>query len=147
MNTNQQFSVSVHILTILAASEAQAITSEAIAGSVGTNPVVIRRILGALRKHGLVDSRSGTAGGWRLKQAADQIPLCEVYRAIRHEDVLAIHQHPNLDCPVGGKIQPALDEVFHAAQSALELALGQYTVADLREKVLGKSIHEEVNDE
>ena len=64
MNTNQQFAVSVHILTVLAASSGQVVTSEYIAESVDTNPVVIRRVMGHLREHGLVES---------FNQAAERI--------------------------------------------------------------------------
>jgi Rrf2 family protein len=136
MNTNQQFAVSVHILTVLAASAGQVVTSEYIAESVDTNPVVIRRIMGHLREHGLVESRSGATGGWRLKLPPEQIPLCEVYRAVNHDTLLAMHQHPNQNCPIGSKIPSALGEIFGAAQIALEAALGRFTVADVLKKVL-----------
>lgn len=135
MNASQQFAVSVHILTVLAASREQVLTSEEIAGSVGTHPVVIRRILGHLRAHGLVESRPGAAGGWRLEKPPAQIVLGVVYRAVNHEAVLVMHQHPNPGCPVGARIQPALAEVFSAAQTVLEAELAHYTVADMLGKV------------
>ncbi len=136
MNTNQQFAVSVHILTVLAASAGQTVTSDYIAESVDTNPVVIRRVMGHLREHGLVESRPGAAGGWQLKLPPEQIPLCEVYRAVSHEQLLAMHKHPNLNCPIGNRIQPVLGEVFGAAQAALEAELGKFTVADVLSKVI-----------
>jgi predicted transcriptional regulator len=68
MNTNQRFSISIHALTLLAANEA--LTSEAIANSVDTNPVVIRRTMASLREHGLVESKPGANGGWRLLRSA-----------------------------------------------------------------------------
>jgi len=138
MNTNQQFAVSVHILTVLAASLGQAVTSDYIAESVDTNPVVIRRVMGHLREHGLVESRPGAAGGWQLKLPPEQIPLCEVYRAVSHDQLLAMHQHPSPYCPIGSKIRPVLGEVFGAAQTALEAELGKFTVGDVLEKVLRK---------
>ena len=139
MNDNQQFSVSVHILAILAAYPKSPLTSETIAGSVDTHPVVIRRIMAHLRQHGLVDSRSGASGGWHLLQEPAAINLRDVYRAIRHENVLAMHQHPNPDCPIGGHIRETLEPVFDEAQNSLETALGQFTISDVLEKVLEKS--------
>jgi Rrf2 family protein len=139
MNDNQQFSVSVHILAILAAYPNTPLTSETIADSVDTHPVVIRRIMAHLRQHGLVDSRSGASGGWHLLQAPASINLRDVYRAIRHENVLAMHQHPNPDCPIGGHIRETLEPVFDEAQNSLETALGQFTISDVLEKVLEKS--------
>jgi len=139
MNDNQQFSVSVHILAIMAAYPNTPLTSETIAGSVDTHPVVIRRIMAHLRQHGLVDSRSGASGGWHLLQEPAAINLRDVYRAIRHENVLAMHQHPNPDCPIGGHIRETLEPVFDEAQNSLETALGQFTISDVLEKVLEKS--------
>lgn len=138
MNANQQFSVSVHILTILAAYPKTPLTSETIAESVDTNPVVIRRVMAHLRQHGLVDSRPGASGGWHLLHDPAAINLRDVYHALRHENVLSMHQHPNPDCPIGGHIHETLGPVFDEAQSSLEAALGQFTISDLLESILEK---------
>jgi Rrf2 family protein len=139
MNTNQQFSVSVHILAVLAAYPDTSVTSETIAESVDTNPVVIRRVMSHLRQHGLVDSRPGASGGWHLLHDPATINLRDVYRAISHENILSMHQHPNPECPVGGHIRETLGQVFDEAQGSLEAALGQFTVSDVLEKTLEKS--------
>ena len=143
MNTNQQFSVSVHILAILAAYPNTLLTSETIAESVDTNPVVIRRVMSHLRQHGLVDSRPGASGGWHLSQDPAAINLRDVYHAIRHKKVLAMHQHPNPDCPIGGHILETLGPVFDKAQTSLETSLGQFTISDVLENVLENHTHKE----
>ena len=43
---NCRFTVSIHVLCLLASKRREPLTSEYIAGSVNTNPVVIRRLLG-----------------------------------------------------------------------------------------------------
>ena len=43
---NSRFTVSIHVLCLLASKRREPLTSEYIAGSVNTNPVVIRRLLG-----------------------------------------------------------------------------------------------------
>lgn len=134
--TNQRFAVSVHILTLLAANAENILTSEAIAISVNTNPVVIRRTMSHLRQHGLVDSRPGTSGGWRLVRPADQINLGEIYRVVSHEDVLSMHSHPNPECMVGGNIQESLGAVFGKAQMALQTELDKFTVADILQDIV-----------
>jgi DNA-binding IscR family transcriptional regulator len=63
---NCRFTVAIHVLCLLAAQHPQPLTSEFIAGSVNTNPVVIRRLLGSLRRAGLVKSQPGVSGGWEL---------------------------------------------------------------------------------
>ena len=136
MNSNQQFSVSCHILALLAVFPESTVTSETIALSVDTNPVVIRRIMSHLRKHGLVDSRPGANGGWRLTRPASELSLREVYQAVSHESVFAMHQHPNQDCLIGGHIQGTLGNVFNDAQAALEQALDKFTVATVLDETL-----------
>jgi len=136
MNTNQQFAVSCHILAILAATKNAPVTSEAIAASVNTNPVVIRRIMSHLRKHNLVDSRPGTHGGWQLMRPPHQISLRQVYTALSHQQALAMHPHPNPLCPIGSKIQPTLSPIFTRAQLALENELDQYSLATVLNQLL-----------
>jgi Rrf2 family protein len=135
MNANQQFAVSCHILTILAANQENAVTSDTIAESVNTNPVVIRRIMSHLRQHGLVGSRSGASGGWRLLQPPSELSLGAVYKAVSHERVLSMHRHPNPHCPIGGNIQAALDCAFDDAQTAMEKALDGYSVANILDNI------------
>lgn len=135
MTTNLRFSVAVHILTLLAASETGLLTSEAIASSVDTNPVVIRRVMADLRENGIVESRPGANGGWRLTQPASAITLCKVFEAVREENLLSMHAHPNPHCPIGGHIRDALQDVFAEAEKALHSSLSKQTVADVLKDV------------
>ena len=59
MNLSTRFTVALHILTLLASSREEPLASEYIAGSVNTNPVVVRRLLGRLRQKGFVSSQPG----------------------------------------------------------------------------------------
>jgi Rrf2 family protein len=136
MNKSQQFAVSCHILTIMAAYPESALTSETIAESVNTNPVVIRRVMSHLRQHGMVDSRPGTSGGWRLLRPPAELTLGEVYRAVSHENELSMHQHPNPDCLIGGNIQQALGSIFGTAQSAMEKSLDECNIATILDSIL-----------
>ncbi len=130
MNSNQRFAISIHALTLLAANS-ELLTSEMIADSVDTNPVVIRRTMAGLRAHGLVESKSGAHGGWRLLRAAEEIHLCDIFRSLGEEHVPAIHSHPNKHCPIGRNIKGALLEVFSSAQNAMVDSLSQYSIADV----------------
>lgn len=62
MAQNSQFAVALHILTLLALNAHEPLTSEYIAGSVNTNPVFIRRVLGKLAHASLVTSQPGVGG-------------------------------------------------------------------------------------
>lgn len=54
MGISSRFTVGVHMLTLLAIDRNSRCTSEWIAGSVNTNPVVIRRITGMLKEQDLL---------------------------------------------------------------------------------------------
>ena len=53
MSTSSRFAVAVHILTLLASADGP-VPSSLIAGSVGTNPALIRRLVAQLADAGLV---------------------------------------------------------------------------------------------
>ena len=73
MTGNSRFAVSVHILAYLAYRQSAAVPSAEIAASVDTNPVVIRRLLSALVRAGLVTAQKGATGGFALAPTPDQI--------------------------------------------------------------------------
>ena len=130
--TSSRFAVAVHILALHAMLPEEPLTSEFVAGSVCTNPVVVRRLLGLLRKAGMVEARSGPRGGSRLVRDPGALRLSEIYRAVEDEGLLAMHRHePNPACPVGARIQGALSQVFEDAEAALIQSLEGRTLGDV----------------
>lgn len=131
-----RFAFAVHILVVLAHQRGHGVTSELLAGSVNTNPVVVRRILSSLRRAGLVCCAKGCGGGATLCRDPQSITLDEIYRAIEPQRSLAGKRHqPNVECPVGRQIKRVLEEVYSAAQTALEASLAERTLADALENV------------
>jgi Rrf2 family protein len=136
MNTSSRFTVAIHVLTLLAHDEGEQMTSEYIAGSVNTNPVVIRRLMALLRDARLVTSQVGVKGGWKLIRPPKGITLRDVYRAVEAGTLFPLHSStPNPLCPVGRTIQSALAAHFEDAQLALEKDLERTTIADLLQQV------------
>jgi Rrf2 family protein len=132
MSRNCRFAVAVHVAAVLALKGDAPCTSEWIAGSVNTNPVVIRRILSALAKAGLVSSTRGSAGGSRLARAPDGITLLDIARAVDEDEGPALHhQPPNPACPVGRSIQPVLMAVIGRAETAREAVLAATRLSDV----------------
>ena len=102
MAANSQFSVAVHVLTILAKNTNERVKSDYIAKSVNTNPVVIRRLLSNLQEAGMVSSQVGAAGGTFLSKLPKDIHLAEIYKAVSCGEVFALHPNkPDKNCPVG----------------------------------------------
>lgn len=137
MAISSRFVVAVHILTLLETGGGKPVTSDWIAGSVNTNPAVVRRLLSMLAKAGLTASQLGTGGGARLARPARDITLLDVYRAVDEGALFSLHhERPNPACPVGHHIQAALEDTLDAAQRALEAELGRETIAGVLSKVV-----------
>jgi Rrf2 family protein len=124
--------MAVHVLAVLAYKEGDRVTSTLLAGSVNTNPVIVRRLLLALQKARLVDTCKGAGSGSRLSRSPKRINLAEVYRAVEAAEAFATpSRKPDAACPVGHCIRAELDRVFASAQNALERDLAKTTLADV----------------
>ena len=138
MAANSQFAMAVHILTMLAKSGDENIKSDYIAGSVNTNPVVIRRLLGQLSSANLVTSQTGSSGGTRLARSAENISLCEIYKAVSCGEVFGLHaKSPNQDCPIGRNIEAVLCNLQKEIDRSVGEKLGQYTLQTVIEMMEG----------
>lgn len=132
MTISSRFAVAVHVLTLLATSGGEPVTSERLATSVNTNPAVIRRLLCLLSRAGLTTSRLGAGGGALLARPAAAITLLDVYRAVEGGELFAMPPgDPDPGCPVGRHIQAVLTEATDSARRALEAALERQTLADV----------------
>jgi Rrf2 family protein len=128
---NSRVAVAIHILALIASRPHDDLPSDYIASSVNTNPVVIRRILGMLRKAGLIRTTVGKAGAL-LSKPPSAISLLHVYRAVEPDNKLfAVHEHPNPHCPVGKRINGVLEKAFQEAQDALDRKLASLTIQDV----------------
>ena len=128
--------MAVHVLTVLAYKDGDRVTSQFLAASVNTNPVIIRRLLLALQKARLVETRKGAGFGSRLSRSPGRVDLAQVYRAVEEEEPFTLPgRKPNEDCPVGQCIQSMLIQVFSSAEKAMERELSNTSLADILERV------------
>lgn len=124
--------MAVHVLAVLAYKEGDRVTSASLAGSINTNPVVVRRLLLALQRARLVETGKGAGSGSRLSRAPSRINMAEVYRAVEEVEAFATpSRKPNASCPVGNCIRDTLAGIFASAQLALERDLEKTTLAGL----------------
>ncbi len=133
MKISSRFTVAVHILSLVAIERNELCTSEWIAESVNTNPVVIRRVIGKLRDAELVQVRRGI-GGAALQKPLDKISLLDVYRAVEvveEGELFQMHEKPNPNCPVGANIGAVLELILLRAQEAMESVLGEIMMDEL----------------
>jgi Rrf2 family protein len=136
MAANSQFSMAVHILTMLARADGENVKSECLAGSVNTNAVVIRRVLSQLGHADLVCSQTGSAGGTRLAKVPAEIKLADVYNAVSCGEVFALHpKGANKDCPVGRSVEAVLCNLQKEIDRTVGEKLAEYTLADILAKI------------
>jgi Rrf2 family protein len=137
MKITNHFPMAVHILLSLAVLTDHKQTSDFIAGSVKTNPVIIRKILGQLQSAKLIRTQAG-AGGSTLLQKPRDISLLDIYAAVnpaQSASLFNFHKRPNQKCPVGQQIHAVLDEHLQGAQQSLENYLKNVSLADLVKKL------------
>ena len=126
-----KFSVAVHVLILI--SEAPTpMTSDQMAGSVGTNASYVRKSLTFLKKAEIVNGQRGI-GGYSLRVAPEQLTLLQIYQAVMEDSkihLLDVHQNSSDQCVVGRHIRPVLSELFADIEDAFVRALADKTLAD-----------------
>ncbi|WP_428912195.1 Rrf2 family transcriptional regulator [Niallia sp. Krafla_26] len=140
MSISSRFSVGIHILTLIEVNKDGVSSSEYLGRSVNTNPAMIRKIMGMLKKAGLIKVQPGIAGAELAKDLSD-ITLLDVYKAVnvvKDNELFSIHENPNPDCTVGRNIQNTIEPLFFSAQNAMEKVLENVTIEDVVNDVFEK---------
>lgn len=132
MAANTRFAVAIHALGMLAFGDELHVTSDDIAKSVRTNPVVVRRLLAQLARRGLVSVKLGAGGGARLARPPEQVTLADIYLALGEGPLFQV---PVLDetheCAVGRSVGPVLTVVLTRAERGLLDELRAVTLFDV----------------
>jgi Rrf2 family protein len=136
MAANSRMATAVQILCVMAYIGPDGLTSEVIARSLDTNPVVVRRLLKELERAHLVRMRPGKDGGVQLARAPGEIGLDVVCRAIEGKGgVFALRQGGNAGCPVNQSMAGLLTPIFTAADHAVTKILAGTTIASLATQI------------
>ncbi len=135
MQITSRFTIALHLFACVEVfRNERKVTSDFLAGSINTNPVIIRKILTQLKSAGLIRVLRGT-GGIELTREPSAITFYDVYQAIEpveNGDLFHFHEAPNPQCPVGRNIHALLDDKLQAIQNAMEEKMREYTLADLQ---------------
>lgn len=131
MRADSRLSRMLHVLIHMAQRDGP-VTSEVIARSLNTNPVVVRRMMGGLRQHGYVQSEKGHGGGWTLARKLDEISLLDVYRALGEPPIFALRSAADdPSCLVERAVNAAIDDALQEAEAKLLKRFGEVSVADI----------------
>ena len=134
MQISSRFTIALHIFACVDTfQDDYKVTSDFLAASINTNPVIVRKILSQLKNAGLIHVARGTGGITPARPLAE-ITFFDVYEAIEpveNGDLFHFHEEPNPECPVGRNIHGLLDGKLKAIQSAMETEMKKYTIAEL----------------
>ena len=131
MQISMKCSIAVHCLIFMHEAKGIAkVTSNLLAESTGSNPVVIRNIIRALKKAGLITVARGT-GGAELCVDPSRITLYQIYSALEPggvTSIIGIHPCQDRPCPVAQNIQKVLRTPYHKIENAVKETMEQITL-------------------
>lgn len=137
MQISSRFTMAIHMFACIDTFSDQKMTSDFMAASIGTNPVIIRKLLQQLKAAGLVEVSRGT-GGVTITKPLEEITFLDIYRAVEcapDEELFHFHENPNQNCPVGKNIHHVLDDRLLQVQRAMEEKLAQMNLSDVKRDV------------
>ena len=131
MKRNSRLSLALHALSHMAQDIDRTQTSSEIADHAGTNPVVVRRVLGKLRKAGLLTSERGQSGGWRLALPSHEITFADVYIALEESLVASRSDTEPYSCHVERRLEGRVIEILNEVEATLIDRLSGTTIAEI----------------
>ncbi|WP_280772299.1 RrF2 family transcriptional regulator [Salipaludibacillus daqingensis] len=132
---NSNFTLAIHSLTLLALKPDSMSSSKAIAESACVHPVRIRNVLSLLRKHGFIESKEGTGGGFIFTLNPAKVTLWDIYKATSEGALQPKCPEANEECIVGANMKNVLFSIFIGAEEHLGEYLKKYTIKDVVEFV------------
>lgn len=132
---NSEFAIALHILGFLASQGGQPLTSETMARTYGTSPVVLRRVLAKLQHAGLVETRRGVGGGSVLAREPASINLREAYEALDPGSEILVRHPTGCAERVSVVLGDFINQLCSEAEEALLQRLGSVTVAQMDHQV------------
>jgi len=135
---SHKLSDAVHILAYISICQDGDLSSATIAASVESNPALVRRLMGALRRGGLLATQQGSATP-KLSREPAAITLLAIYQAVEDDgNLLHVDDKTNPNCVVGGNIQDTLREAYAEVQTAAEAQMKEITLARLIGDILAR---------
>ena len=119
-------------MTALACAPGDVIGSRTLAASVNTNPVVVRRLLLALRRARLIETFTGKHGGARLRKKPREISLMDIYDAVEPRPVIPVNERKALkQCHVSCNMRSIMSGVAETTEEAVRKHLRGITLGQL----------------
>ena len=134
-----EFGVAVHALVFLCHKKETA-SSEQLAENICTNPARVRKVMGKLKKAGILSTKEGADGGYRLTVPADGITLCQVGKAVDAHFVSARWHSGDTDMPclVASGMAGLMDELYGQLDNLCKNHLESITISKIAHRLFGE---------
>lgn len=135
MRQDTRLSRLLHVLLHMAQTDAP-MTSQQIAEMLGSNAVVVRRIMAGLRDGGYVEAERGHGGGWRITRRTDEITVLDVYRSLGSPDLFAFgFSNPRPSCLVEQSVNATIADSIQAATTTILQQFGALRLSQIEAEV------------
>jgi len=134
MQLDTSFASAIHICVYLEKANGRMVNSNELAESIGTNPVVVRRLVARLKEFGIVKVKVGLGGGYLLGRTSGNITLWDIYLAMRKDNPFKL-KVGNEEDPITTSLPKALEDTFADTEYAMKKPLGNTTVRQVAGRV------------
>lgn len=131
-----EFAIAVHALVYLHHCQGT-VASETLAENVCTNPVCVRRVMGKLKRAGIVSTKEGINGGYHITGKDDELNLEKISEALKVEMVKSGWHSGSSDkeCMIACGMAGILDELVAGMNETCREYLRNITIADIEKKI------------
>ena len=133
---DSSFNLAVHALVCLSHS-GRSLSSEALSENICTNPTRVRRVQAVLKKAGIVETREGLDGGYRLTADPAMLTLRQVAEAVNTRFVDCAWHSGDIDrdCAICSGMAGVMDALYRQMDEQCAAYLSRLTVADIEKEL------------
>lgn len=143
MKQSVLLSDSVHIMIYLATvSDINLLKSDAIAISIMTNASNVRKILGNLKRAGLITTQHGKVKP-KIAKPLEEITLLDIFKSLPGKnELLSVDTKTNPICMIGANIQGTLNEAYSKIQKVVEDEMSKVKLSDLVDDIKMRAMND-----
>ena len=133
---DSSFNLAVHALVCLSHS-GRSLSSEALAENICTNPTRVRRVMAGLKKAGMVETREGLDGGYRLTADPATLTLRQVAEAVNTRFVDCAWHSGDIDrdCAICSGMAGVMDTLYRNMNEECAAYLSHITITDIETRL------------
>jgi len=141
------FGLALQALVILSKDNCKTCPSAVLAVYMQSEATLLRRIMAVLVKGGILETREGRDGGYRLRKDASAISLAEVYTILTVNDPICSGMKETTGSnPFGLEMNAIFRDLTAEMDRSIIEVLGRYNVGQLAERAF-RCPEEAVNEE